>query len=90
MEQNRKIRYGLLMEPVTVTEYAVNVPWLSYACIAELCLHYIFQVPQQDNGYDCRVFVLPFFEEFLRRKVCFATNCYASSRRVKCKSRMCF
>jgi len=26
------------------------------------------KVPQQDNGYDCGVFLLLFFEEFLRRK----------------------
>ena len=28
-----------------------------------------FQVPQQDNGYDCGVYVLLFFTEFLQRKV---------------------
>lgn len=26
------------------------------------------KVPQQENGYDCRVFVMLFFEEFSRRK----------------------
>jgi len=27
------------------------------------------KVPQQENGYDCAVFLLLFFEEFLKRKL---------------------
>lgn len=32
-------------------------------------LSILFQVPQQDNGYDCGVYVLLFLTEFLQRKV---------------------
>ena len=49
------------------------------------CVCIIFQVLQQENLYDCGVFVLLFFVEFLRRKVCIATNVYALSIRMKCK-----